>query len=113
LERGGNGEPRLTIGSTGLDAPPFLGKDVDAFTPDRTAVLDQQCPVFPIEHLGRLPAGDYRVQAVLDLSTDLKLVDAPGNCYSEVVEAKIDPAKGGVVKLELSKRLPPEKLPED
>jgi S-formylglutathione hydrolase FrmB len=113
LDRGKNEEPRHTIGETGLKAPPFLGRDVKAFTPGKTAVVDQTCAIFPIESLAHLPEGTYRVQAVLDVSTDIKLVNAPGNLYSEVVEAKLDPAAGGVVKLELSKKVPPEELPAD
>src|SRR5437016_1031895 len=79
LDRGKNEEPRLTIGSTGLDAPPFLGRDVNGFTAGKTAVVDQSCAIFPIENLSRLPAGTYRVQAVLDVSREIRLVDAPGN----------------------------------
>jgi hypothetical protein len=113
LRRNANDEPRLSIGDTGLQAPPYLGRDVQAFAAGKTAVVDQSCAIFPIDNLSRLPAGKYYVQAVLDISTDIKLVNAPGNVYSDVVEAKLDPAAGGVVKLELSKRLPPEQLPPD
>src|SRR5262249_42399691 len=64
LDRGKNEEPRHTIGETGLNAPPFLGRDVRGFVPGQTAVVDQGCAIFPIESLARLPAGAYRVQAV-------------------------------------------------
>src|SRR5690349_13747358 len=79
LDRGKNEEPRYTIGEAGLNAPPFLGRDVNAFAPGKAPVVDQTCAIFPIGSLGRLPAGAYRVQAVLDVSTDIKLVNAPGN----------------------------------
>jgi hypothetical protein len=106
-------EPRTTIGENSLDAPPFLGRDVQAFAAGKTVVVDQKAPVFPIKHLSALPAGAYRIQAVLDLSTDIKRLDTAGNLYSEVVEAKLDPAAGGVVKLELSQKIPQGKLPPE
>src|SRR5579884_3572883 len=67
LDRGRDREPRLTIGETGLAAPPFLGRDVKGFVPGKEAVVDRGCAVFPIDSLDRLPAGTYRVQAVLDV----------------------------------------------
>jgi hypothetical protein len=29
----GQQEPRLTVGETGLDAPPFFGRDINGFAP--------------------------------------------------------------------------------
>src|SRR5947209_17273529 len=56
-------EPRFSVGDTGLDAPPVLGRDADAFTGGQPVTLDGSYPIFPIESLARLPAGDYDVQA--------------------------------------------------
>src|SRR5579871_4870372 len=55
-------EPRFSIGDTGLEAPPVLGRDADRFAAGQTVTLDGSCPIFPIESLGRLPAGEYDVQ---------------------------------------------------
>src|SRR5207247_1216443 len=44
---------------------------------------------------------------------DLNLVDAPGNLYSVARTFAIDPAKRGIVRLELTKAVPPEQLPAD
>jgi hypothetical protein len=101
----GNGkqpEPRYSIFATGMDAPPLLGKDVTAFAPGVTAVVDEKAALFPIDHLAHLPPGTYVVQAVLDLNRDLKLHDAPGNLYSDPVSVTINPARGETVKLELT-----------
>jgi hypothetical protein len=106
-------EPRLTIGQTGLDAPPFLGADVDGLTGGRTVTLDQSALVFPVEHLARVPAGEYYVQAVLHTNRDLNLATAPGNLSSEPVKVEIDPARGGTVRLELNRLDPPDRVPDD
>src|SRR5207245_2774941 len=87
--------------------------DVTGMSAGDSAVLDQKAMIFPALHLAKLPAGDYFAQAVLDVSRDLKLVNAPGNLYGEPVKVKIDPVAGGTVKLELTRKLPPEELPRD
>jgi hypothetical protein len=99
-------EPRRFIGETGLQAPPMLGADVTGFAADSVGVLDQKAIVFPIDRLGRLPAGDYYAQAVFHSNRDLNIADAPGNLYSDPVKVSLDPAKGGVVKLELTHAIP-------
>jgi hypothetical protein len=102
LGKGNQPEPRFSIGATGLHAPPLLGKDVKGMTPGSTAVVDEKAAIFPLESLARLPAGDYVVQAVLDCNRDLKLPDAPDNLYSDPVAVALDPARGGIGKLELA-----------
>lgn len=111
LGKGGRREPRLEIGRTGLDASPVLGRDAVGLTPGKTVVLDQSCALFPLEHLARLPAGQYQVQAVFRHNRDLCLVNAPGDLFSSVVPAHLDPAQGGTVQLKLSQRIPDEQLP--
>ncbi|HZY83440.1 MAG TPA: alpha/beta hydrolase-fold protein, partial [Gemmataceae bacterium] len=106
-------EPRFAIGETGMSVPPLLGRDVKGFGPGITATVDQAAAIFPIASLGALPAGDYFVQAVLDGNPDFKLPDAPGNLYSEPVAAKLDPARGGTVKITLTRRVPAEQPPKE
>src|SRR5205814_1062359 len=57
--------------------------------------------------------GTYHVQAVFDHNRDLRLADAPGNLVSEPVKVTLDPAAGGTVKLDLTRKLPAETLPRD
>jgi hypothetical protein len=113
LSRGNKDEPRLGIGHYGVDGPPLLGADAKAFAVGAVVVLDQTSAIFPLAHLGRLPAGEYAVQAVLVRNRDLNLVEAPGNLYSAAQTFLLDPVKGGTVRLELAKAIAPEALPPD
>ncbi|HEX5734049.1 MAG TPA: alpha/beta hydrolase-fold protein [Blastocatellia bacterium] len=106
-------EPRQTLGNTDADAPPVLARDIAGFAPGRTEVIDNRAAIFPIESLQRLPAGDYFVQAVFDTNIDLKSVNAPGNLYSRAQRVSLDPAASGVVKIELTEKVPPEELPAE
>ncbi len=108
-----NPEPRLTIGTTGLTAPPVIARDIDDFSPGVTASLDRSAAIFPIDDLSSLPAGDYFVQALFDSNADLKSVNAPGNLYSAAKRIHLDPNTSGVVKLELTQKAPPEQLPAE
>ena len=71
---------------------PILGVDVEAFTADKTVVLDGSSEHFPLTPLNDLPAGDYSVQAVFMTNTEINLPDASGNRYCEPVAVKLDPA---------------------
>jgi hypothetical protein len=105
-------EPRMTIGRTGLEQPPVFARDV-TMVPGRPATIDQSAVSFPIASLAELAPGDYFVQAVFDINEDLRSVNAPGNLYSAVTKVRLDPADGGVVKLMLTEKVPPEELPAD
>jgi S-formylglutathione hydrolase FrmB len=113
LGRPDEGEPRHTIGHTGLKTPPLLGRDVTGFTAGQVAALDRSAAIFPIASLDVLPAGDYAVQAVLATNRDLNLPSAPGNFYSVPRKVRLDAARGGTVAVELTKQIPPEALPPD
>ena len=106
-------EPRQAIGQTGLKAPPLLGRDVRGFAPGITAAMDQSAILFPLQHLAELPSGDYFAQAVLVTNRDLQLPDAPGNLYSEPLAVRLDPERGGTVKMVLTRKIPPEELPAE
>ena len=100
-------EPRNTIGETGINAPPVLGRDIKNFGPGVVATIDKTSATFPIASLDALPAGDYDVQALFDSNIDLSSVNAPGNRYSEVQRVHLDPRAGGAVNLSLTKTIPP------
>jgi len=104
-------EPRLTIGTTGLNAPPVIARDVANFMPGVTGVLDRTSALFPIEQLSDLPPGEYSVQAVFDCNIDLKSVNAPGNLYSKVQNIRLDPLRDKSIRINLTEKLPPERLP--
>ncbi len=113
LGRAGKNEPRQAIGETGMDAAPLLGADARQLAAGGAVVLDQRSALFPIAHLAELPARTYAVQAVLMRNGDLNRPGAPGNLYSDVQTTALDPARGGTVRLELTRAVPAEKLPAD
>jgi hypothetical protein len=106
-------DPRRQIGQTGMDGAPVLGCDVAELKPGTPVVLDEHSAIAPIASLAALPAGDYRVQAVFRCNPDLRLVEAPGNLWSEPRKLHLDPASPATVKLELAHADPPEQLPAD
>lgn len=91
---------------------PILGADVEAFTADKTIVLDAASEVFPQHALRDLPAGEYAVQALFLTNRDINLPEAAGNRYSEPVLARLDPAAGTTVRLTLDAALE-EAIPKE
>lgn len=113
-------EPRLTIGMNG---PPAFGMDVAGLKPGATVTVDAKADGFPFG-LDRLPAGDYRVQAVLVPYVRAKRADGhtiwvptndqrviapmfPGNPYSKPADVRLDPAAGAPVALTLTEKIGP------
>jgi hypothetical protein len=123
-------EPRLQVGSWG-DTPPLFGADVNQLQPGEAVVIDANTLGYPVQSLREIPAGDYYVQAVLNIYTEFHRSDghviwahmdqwegqhfnrSPGNLYSEVEAVHLDPQAGYDVKLSLSKAIPPIKIPPD
>jgi hypothetical protein len=107
------GEPRFSIGRTGLNTPPVLAKDVNRFAPGRQASLDESAILFPLAQLGDLPTGEYTVQAVFAINKDLRSLDSAGNYFSKPIRLHLDPNQAKPVSLELTQQVGPEKLPPD
>jgi hypothetical protein len=122
--RGDTPEPRLAIGMNG---PPAFGVDVQGLKPGETTIVDAKADGFPFD-LGKLPAGDYSVQALLILYTQAKRSDghtiwvplpkqrviafqAPGNPYSKVSKVRVDPASSTPIALSLTETMGP--VPEE
>jgi hypothetical protein len=94
-------------------------------------VVDRRAIGFPYEDLRRLPAGDYYVQAIVNVYTRFDRADgrtvwahmdqwegqrwafAPGNLFSETVRVRLDPKVGKVVRLTLTKTVAPIEVPPD
>ncbi|MGI8509742.1 MAG: hypothetical protein ACR2MQ_10490 [Gemmatimonadaceae bacterium] len=66
-------EPRFGAGSFG-GKQPFYGLDLSALAPGAHAVIDSSTDGYPIS-LADLPAGDYYVQAVLNVYTQFHRAD--------------------------------------
>ncbi len=123
-------EPRLEAGSWG-DSGPFFGVDVNAWAPEQSAVIDLSTPGSPVRSLREIPAGDYFVQAIVNIYTEFHRADgptvwlhmdqwegqhfnrSPGNLYSEVQKVHLDPAAGYDIKLSLTKEIPAVEVPRD
>lgn len=106
-------DPRTLIGTTGMGVPAVFGKDAQMFSAAKPVIVDQSAAAFPLDSLAKLRPQDYYVQAVFDSNIDLKSINAPGNLYSEVIKVRLDAAKGGVIKLTLSQKIPEEQQPAD
>jgi hypothetical protein len=123
-------EPRFQAGSYGGSVP-FYGMDVDAWKPGAATTVGTKVLGFPFQDLSQIPAGDYYVQALLNVYTQYHRADghtiwvhadqwegqhwnsSPGNLVSEVVKVHFDPAARTNVKLALTKKLPPLDPPVD
>ena len=123
-------EPRLQVGFWG-DTAPFFGVDVDRLKPEEAAVIDVGTLGYPVRSLEEIPAGDYYVQALLNVYTEFHRSDghviwahmdhwegqqfnrSPGNFYSEVKLVHLDSKAGYNVKLILTKVIPPVEVPPD
>jgi hypothetical protein len=123
-------EPRLAVAGLG-EAQPIFGADVSALAPGQAAVIDANTLGYPPRSLREIPAGDYYVQALINIYTEFHRQDghtiwahmdqwegqqfnrSPGNLYSEVQRVHLDAAAGYDLKLSLTKVIPPVEVPAD
>ncbi len=123
-------EPRLQVGSWSRETP-FFGADIEQLQPDEVAVIDDTTLGFPLTRLNEIPAGDYYVQALVNIYTQFERADghviwahmdqwegqhferSPGNFYSEIQKVRLDPKAGYTVELSLDKKIPPVEVPPD
>lgn len=130
LSKSNQREPRFQAGSYGGSVP-FFGADVADLKPGEHAVIDASTLGFPLTSLSALPAGDYYVQALLNVYTRVHRKDghtiwvhmdqwegqqwnrSAGNLVSDVQSVHLDPAAGFDVKLSLARKLAPADPPPD
>lgn len=130
LATGGAGEPRLEVAESESSQQVF-GVEARDLRPGEPAVFDDKVLGFPRASLAALPAGEYRVQAVLNLYEtfhrgDGKTVElhadhgegqhwasSPGNLVSTAATIDLDPARRRVVRIALDQALPPIPEPAD
>ena len=123
-------EPRLQVGFWG-DTAPLFGADVVQLKPGDAAWINGTTLGYPPTSLADIPAGDYYVQALINVYTECHRSDghtlwvhldqwegqqfnrSPGNLYSEVAKVHLDPAAGYEVNLSLTKVIPPVEVRKD
>jgi hypothetical protein len=124
-------EPRFQFRSEPDRSAQGFGLDVEAWPAGAPAIFDGTIFGFPRASLDEVPAGTYRVQAVLnryerfDLSTGHTVLlppdrgegqqwnRKPGNFYSEPVVVRIDPGARQRIELVLDREIPPIEPPSD
>lgn len=128
LAQNGNREPRFQVHPRGV---PFFGKDIDALQPGESSVLDAETFGYPYPSMSDLPAGEYHVQAFINIYTRFERSDghvlwmhqdqwegqrwnrSPGNIYSEVQKLTISPGDDRVVRLSCTEIIPDITVPPD
>lgn len=123
-------EPRFQIRS-GLKTQLIFGIDVEGLKPGEESVIDGNVLGYPLKSISGIPAGKYRVQALLhkyetfhrgdghrvklpmDRGEGQKWNRAPGNLYSTPKEFFIDPDKKETIKIILNNEIPPIPKPKD
>jgi len=126
----GSQEPRFQI-SNGPETQMVFGIDVDGLKPGEMAFIDSGVFGYPLKSLSEIPPGEYWVQGLINRYETFHLASGhtlklppdkgegqkwnlkPGNLYSLPKKIRIDPKKNEVIKIELSKEIPPISPPED
>jgi len=124
IARDSSPEPRLRVGSF-TQTTPFFAADVSGLAAGQSATISDTTPGYPTASIRDLPAGDYYVQALMNVYTEFHRADghtiwahmdqwegqhfnrSPGNLVSEVRRVHLDPQAGYAVALSLTKVLPP------
>ncbi len=124
-------EPRFQANDWDNVVVPIFGADANALKPGAPLIIDANTAGFPLHSLRDLPAGDYYVQAVLNVYAQCHRADghdlwvhldqwegqqfnlSPGNLISEVKRVHLDPAAGFDIPIVLSKIIPPLEAPPD
>ena len=119
-------EPRYQISFTAESQQAF-GVDVDSLAPGSPAVVDGSTLGYPLESLSGIPAGDYYVQAVLNIYETFHLANGktvklppdkgegqhwqskPGNLYSKAEKVHLDPGSDQTLRISLTQKIPPLK----
>ena len=129
ITRNAEREPRLQLSQ--VDGIPFFGRDIDQLAPGEVIGIDQTDLGFPVDSLVDIPAGDYFVQAFVNIYTRYPRADghvvwmhedqwegqrwwiSPGNLHSEVQHARLDGSRGSLIQLVADQEIPPVTTPPD
>lgn len=124
-------EPRLQLKEEEAESAQFFGLDVDHWQPNTPVIIDSTTLGYPIKSLDQLPAGEYYVQAVLNVYETFHLANGhtvklppdmgegqqwnqkPGNFFNKPLLVHLDPRSATPVKLLLDQKIPPIPPPQD
>ncbi|MHC5029104.1 MAG: alpha/beta hydrolase-fold protein, partial [Planctomycetota bacterium] len=118
LSTSDEGEPRFEI-RDGPNTQQAFGIDVEGLAPGAVAVVEGDVLGYPRASLADIPAGRYRVQALLHRYETFHRGEGqrwnrgPGNLYSTPRMVTIDPSSGTPIRLELDEEIPPIEPPAD
>jgi len=116
-------EPRFRLSFTAESQQAF-GVDVDSLQPGAAAVVDSSTLGYPRDSLKDIPAGDYYVQAVLNIYETFQLSNGhtvklppdkgegqhwqskPGNLYSKTQKVHLGRASDETFRLSLTEKVP-------
>ena len=130
ITRHADSEPRLQIAGW-QRCTPLFGVDVEQLQPGDAARIDGATLGYPLHSLKDLPAGDYYVQAIVNVYTEFhrkgvpviwahndqwegqRFNRSPENLISEVQLVHLDPAAGYAIKLSAGKVIPAVEVPAD
>ncbi len=123
-------EPRFQI-SDGPSTQLVFGADIDGLRPGQDAVIDGTVFGYPAASLNQLPAGRYRVQALLNRYGTFRRSDGhvvklppdrgegqqwnrkPGNLYSAPQWITLDPARDQTIRVLMDQEIPAIPDPPD
>ena len=124
-------EPRFQLREEEALSAQFFGVDVDEWKPGTSASIDSTTLGYPIVSLDQLPAGDYYVQAVLNVYETFHRADGhtiklppdmgegqqwnrkPGNLFNKPMLMHFDPQAGNTVHISLTEKIPPIEPAQD
>ncbi len=123
-------EPRFQVGE-GEETQLMFGVDVDGWKPGRPATVDARADAYPLASLAQVPAGRYRIQALLnryqtyhradgkvvklppDMGEGQSWSSKPGNLYSTPRWITWNPRSPVPIRIELDTIIPPIAPPAD
>lgn len=124
-------EPRFQLDEQEAESAQFFGLDVEDWKPGTAVVVDGSALGYPLKSLRDLPAGDYTVQAVLNVYEVFHRADGhvvklppdrgegqqwyqkPGNLMSKPMRMHLDASQGGEVKIRLDEKMKEAREPQD
>jgi hypothetical protein len=124
-------EPRFQLREEEAYSAQFFGLDVDGWKAGAPAVIDSKTLGYPIRSLEQLPAGDYYVQAVLNIYETFHRADGhtielppdmgegqqwfskPGNLLNKPQLMHIDPQSDQPIRINLTDEIPPLETAKD